>query len=265
MLPHAGDQLQDYPVCDEKRLPCSQGDPIWNQCMKRYQTEWRRRASMLRAALVFLCGSLVAAATIQPAQAAPNVVLWDTTAPLAETFTAANRTTWKAVPRDLLDLEANPPEAKSDPGYYGREYAFKGDAVVETRSLAAVFWSAKGRVVIYARGATGVSGGGMRDNPSLGAKLVEVYPLEATAKPMTIRRLSVLRNTGDELVLEAGFSAAGALDVSELFVFDRSEVVEIKPAGNSKRIGLSGAIAYGGLRRSQGAEHPFRESLYRPP
>jgi len=200
---------------------------------------------MLRAALLFLCGIVVAAATVPPAQAAPNVALWDTTAPLAETFTAADRSTWKAVPRDLLDLEANPPEAKSDPGYYGREYTFKGDAVVETRSLAAVFLSAKGRVMIYARGATGVSGGGTPDNPSLGTKLVEVYPLEAKAKPMTIRRLSVLRNTGDELVLEASYSAAGALDVSELFVFDRSEVVEIKPAGNSKRIGLSGAIAYG--------------------
>ena len=162
---------------------------------------------MLRAALLFLCGIVVAAATVPPAQAAPNVALWDTTAPLAETFTAADRSTWKAVPRDLLDLEANPPEAKSDPGYYGREYTFKGDAVVEIRSLAAVFWSAKGRVVIFARGTTGVSGGGTQDIPSLGAKLVEVYPLEATAKPMTIRRLSVLRNTGEELVLEASFSA----------------------------------------------------------
>ena len=101
------------------------------------------------------------------------------------------------------------------------------------------------RSVIYARGATGVSGGGTPDNPSLGAKLAEVYPLEAMAKPMTIRRLSVLRNTGDELVLEASFSAAGAPDVSEMFVFDRTEVMEIKPAENSKRIGLSGAIAYG--------------------
>ena len=200
---------------------------------------------MRRAALYFLCLSVVGATTVQPARAAPNVALWDTSAPLADTFTTTDRTTWKAVPSDLLDLEANPPEAKSDPGYYGREYAFKGDAVVETRSLAAVFWSAKGRVVIYARGAVGGSSVGTQSNPSLGTKLVEIFPLEAKAKAMTIRRVSVLRNTGDEMALEVGFSAEGAPDVSEVFVFDRTEVVEIKPAENSRRIGLSGSIAYG--------------------
>ena len=200
---------------------------------------------MLRAALLFLCGIVVGAATVQPAQAAPNVVIWDTSSPLADTFTTADRTTWKAVPSDLLDLEADPPEAKSDPGYYGREYAFKGDAVVESRSLAAVFWSAKGRVVIYARGAAAGPSGGMQGNPSLGTKQAEIYPLEAKAKAMTIRRVSVLRNTGDELALEAVFSAEGAPDASVLFVFDRTGVVEIKPAENPKRIGISGTIAYG--------------------
>ena len=200
---------------------------------------------MRRAALLFLCVSVVGAATVQPARTAPNVALWDTSSPLADTFTTTDRTAWKAVPSDLLDLEANPPEAKSDPGYYGREYAFKGDAVVETRSLAAVFWSAKGRVVIYARGAAAGASGGTQDNPSPGTKLVEIYPLETKATAMTIRRLSVLRNTGDELALEAGFSAEGAPDASVLFVFDRTGVVEIKPAEHPKRIGLSGAIAYG--------------------
>jgi hypothetical protein len=213
--------------------------------MKRNQTDWRSRASLLRAALLFLCGIVVGAAIVQAAQAAPSVALWDTSAPLSEAFTTADRATWKAVPRDLLDLEADPPTAKSDPGFYGREYTFKGDAVVETRSLTALFWSAKGRVVFYARGATGVSGGGTQDNPLMGTKRVEVYPLGATTKPMTIRRVSVLHNTGDELAVEAGFSAEGALEVTEVFVFDRSQVVEIKPAGNSKRIGISGEIAFG--------------------
>jgi hypothetical protein len=213
--------------------------------MNRNQDDAGSEAALRKAALVVLCVSVVGAATVQPAQAAPNVALWDTSAPLADTPTAADRTTWKAVPSDLLDLEAEPPRAKSDPGYYGREYAFKGDAVVETRSVAAVFWSAKGRVVIYAKGTTGGSSGGTQDTPSLGTKLAEVYPLEAKVQPMTIGRLSVLRNTGDELALEAGFFAEGAPDVSGLFVFDRTEVVEIKPAKNLSRIGLSGSIAYG--------------------
>ncbi len=213
--------------------------------MKPIHTDRRSRACLGQVALLLLCGSVVFAAIVQPARAMPNVLLWDTSAPLTDTPTANNRANWKAVPRDLLDLEADPPKAKSDPGYYGREYAFKGDAVVETRSLTAVFWSAKGRVVIYAKSAAGITGVGTEGNHSLGPKLAEIYPLEDNTKPMTIRRLSVLRNSGDQLALEAGFAAEGTPEVSEVLVFDRSEVIEIKPSGTSQRIGLSGEVAYG--------------------
>src|ERR1700728_1192747 len=158
-----------------------------------------------------------------------NVVLWDTSVPMADTLATDDRTSWKAVPGDLLRLEADPPKASSDPGYYGREYVFRGDAIVESPSLAAVFWSAKGRVLIYAKEE---SSGGAQTSRGLGRKLAEIYPLEAKAGPMTISQLTVLRNTGDELALEAGFSAGGATEVSEAFVFDRTKVVEIKPAKN---------------------------------
>ena len=67
---------------------------------------------------------------------APNVVIWDTVAPLPVTADGTDRSGWKAVPSDLLTLEADPPKASSDPGYYGREYTFKGDVVVENQSLA---------------------------------------------------------------------------------------------------------------------------------
>lgn len=175
-------------------------------------------------------------ASAERAEASPNFILWDTSAPLADTAALENRTTWKAVPSDLLRLEADPAKARSDPGYYGREYVFKGDGIVETPSLAAVFWSAKGRVLIYAR---------EQNNQALGKKLAEIYPLDAGAKPTIIRRLTVLRNTGDELALEAGFSADGASEVAETFLFDRNGVMEIKPAQNSKGIGLSSPIARG--------------------
>src|SRR5260370_23879988 len=85
------------------------------------------------------------------AQATPTVVLWDTSTPFSARPSIDNRASWKNVPGDLLTLEANPPKASSDPGYYGREYSFKGDAVVENDRIAAVFWSAKGRVVIYSK------------------------------------------------------------------------------------------------------------------
>src|SRR5882724_8610980 len=88
---------------------------------------------------------------IQRAQAATNVVIWDTSSPFADTFNVANRAGWIPVPRDIVAMEADPPKASSDPGYYGREYSFKGDAVVENRRLTAVFWSATGRLVIYSK------------------------------------------------------------------------------------------------------------------
>jgi hypothetical protein len=84
------------------------------------------------------------------AEAAPNVALWDTVAPL-DGAPGADRSAWKAVPRDLMLLETNAPKASSDPGYYGRGYAFKGDAVVENHYLAAVFCSTAGKVAIYSK------------------------------------------------------------------------------------------------------------------
>src|ERR1043165_6619254 len=76
-----------------------------------------------------------APATIQRIEAATNVVVWDTGSPLADPSDAKNRTGWKAVPSELFVFEADPPKAASDPGYYGREYSFGGDAIVENRSL----------------------------------------------------------------------------------------------------------------------------------
>ncbi len=179
------------------------------------------------ALLALWIGNFSFGAIRQRAEASPNVALWDTAAALTDNAALENRTSWKAVPSDLLRLEADPPKARSDPGYYGREYVFKGDAVVENPNLRAVFWSAKGRVLIYAR---------EQNNEAPGKKLLEVYPLDTTSRSLAIiSRLTVRRNTGDELDLEASFSAEGAAEVSEEFVFDKTGVVEIKPAQSSKR------------------------------
>jgi hypothetical protein len=194
--------------------------------MKEYQNTWRRKAALA------LCIGVAGFATIRFADADTNVALWDTTAPLSDTVKMEDRANWKAVPRDLLRLEADPPQARSDPGYYGREYLFKGDAVVETPRLAAAFSSAKGRVVIYAKA-------------NSGEKLAEIYPIESKAKPMTISRLALLHDTDDELAMEAGFSADGGTEISEEFIFDRTGIVEVKPGRNSTGIGISSAIAYG--------------------
>src|SRR5262245_46859782 len=85
---------------------------------------------------------------IQNSAAALNIQLWDTHTTLSDSPILADRAGWKAVPSDLLSLEADPSKASSDPGYYGRAYVFEGDAVVENRSLAAVFSYARGTVAL---------------------------------------------------------------------------------------------------------------------
>src|SRR5690242_7574933 len=103
-----------------------------------------------RFLLIFLCSGSVLGLTVQ-ASAASNVTLWDTGAPFSTEVNLEDRGSWRPVPTDMFTLEADPAKARSDPGYYGREYSFKGDAVVESPKLVAVFWSAKGRVIFYAR------------------------------------------------------------------------------------------------------------------
>src|SRR6266851_4625904 len=93
-----------------------------------------------KAALVMLAAVIVLPA-IQRAEAATNVVVWDTGSRLADAAEVESRAGWIPVPAELFASEADPPKAASDPGYYGREYSLKGDAIVENRSLLAVFWS----------------------------------------------------------------------------------------------------------------------------
>jgi hypothetical protein len=105
----------------------------------------RPRAALIIAAIVV--GALSASGrTI----AASNVVIWDTGTRL-ESLDGVDRSAWKVVPTELFSLELEPAKAASDPGYYGREYEFRGDAVVENQRLTAIFSSAQGRVVILAK------------------------------------------------------------------------------------------------------------------
>src|SRR6266849_4971677 len=128
-----------------------------------------------KAALVLLAATLVLPA-IQRTEAATNVVVWDTGSRLADAADVESRAGWIPVPAELFASETDPPKATSDPGYYGREYSFKGDAIVENRSLLAVCWSAKGRVVIYSKDGATRSGGRTTQGARLGSKIVECVP-----------------------------------------------------------------------------------------
>lgn len=208
----------------------------------------RMSKSLLRStAWLVLLAITAALATIQPTDAAANVLVWDTVSRFADTAGTENRAAWKSVPSELFAFEADPAKAASDPGYYGREYSFNGDAVVENHSLAAVFWSARGRVVIYSKGEVPASSseGESPGNSRFGKKILEFSPLQSETQPGLISRCKILRNVGDEVALEVSFSAMGSPDVSAMFLFGKSEIIEIKPSGKMKGIRLRGSIDFG--------------------
>jgi hypothetical protein len=213
--------------------------------MKPNQGVRKSESVLQKTALLGLLAISAGLPAIQRSEAATNVVVWDAGARFADTPDVENRAGWKAVPSELFAFEADPPKAASDPGYYGREYSFKGDAVVENHSLTAVFWSAKGRVVFYSKAEVTRPGGASPGTASLGHKILEFAPLQTRARPGEISRCGILRNASDELVLEVSFSAKGSMDASAIFSFGKDEVVEIKPSEQMKVISLLSPIEYG--------------------
>ncbi|MGE5294863.1 MAG: hypothetical protein ACM3VT_08535 [Solirubrobacterales bacterium] len=172
---------------------------------------------------VMLLVVMTAMAPAQANESPANIVIWDTQSRFAETVNVQDRAAWKVVPTDLLTLEADPAKAFSDPGYYGREYTFTGDAVVENGHFTAVFWSAKGRVAVYSK-----------TDPSreiMGLSLLQVKA----------DRCAILRNTGGEAALEVSSGNRLAAVVS----FDRTEIIAIKPGEDAKGIRVETSMDYG--------------------
>src|SRR5439155_15024053 len=104
---------------------------VWSskiRFMNSYQNEKRNGAILPKTRSLVLLTVLAGATAFQRTEAAANVVVWDAGARFADTIDAENRAGWKAVPTELFAFEADPPKAASDPGHYGREYSFKGDA-----------------------------------------------------------------------------------------------------------------------------------------
>jgi len=202
--------------------------------MRSHKESRRTRYALLAALLAGISGMALVRAGESPLAAgiasAPR--LWDTGSPFGEAVDTANRGTWKVVPSDLLKLEVDPLKASSDPGYYGREYTFKGDAVVENGYVTAVFWSGKGRVVLYSKA-------------DEAKKVIELVPLQVKTQPTRVSRCEVLRNAGDEVALSVSFSVGAGQELSAVVAFDKTPIIEIRPAENMKGISLAGSVAYG--------------------
>ena len=101
--------------------------------------------------LIFLLMTYPKISIAQQVETIANTILWDTQSPFVNIVDVRSKADWKVVPAELLTLELNPSAAISDPGYYGREYSFKGDAVVENELFSAVFFSREGKLVIYSK------------------------------------------------------------------------------------------------------------------
>jgi len=171
------------------------------------------------------------------ARAAAETVIWDTGSHLASADDAAQRSGWTAVPTELFSFEAEPAKASSDPGYYGRKYTFRGDAVVENDVLSAVCLSGTGRVVIFAKGTAGA--------PKPGRKILEFNPLLGDKQATSIRQVEILRNASDDAALSVTFAAPGSKVASADLFFDRTGIAEIRPGDNFNRTLVHGPIAYG--------------------
>jgi hypothetical protein len=183
--------------------------------------------------LIFLLVTNPQILMAQRGEKTSNIILWDTQSPFVNTVDVRNKANWEVVPTDLLTLELNPSAAVSDPAYYGREHFFKGDVVVENKHLTAVFFSRKGKLLIYSK-----------TNPSI--NIAEFVPLKLKTKPATISRCSILYHTDDQVALEVSFSDRGTKDIcSAIFSFDKSQIIEIKPAKNMKGISIFSPVEYG--------------------
>jgi hypothetical protein len=172
---------------------------------------------------VALIAVILGLSTTQGGQPPANVVIWDTQTRLGETINVQDKSQWKIVPTDLLTLEADPAKAFSDPGYYGREYTFAGDAVMENAHFTAAFSSAKGRLAVFAKA-----------DPS--REVMGLSLLQANAD-----RCTILRNTGGEAALELW----SGKEASATVAFDRTEIITVKPSANAKGIRVQSSMDYG--------------------
>ncbi|MCP5518481.1 MAG: hypothetical protein H7A45_14605 [Verrucomicrobiales bacterium] len=190
-----------------------------------------------RLALGAACGFLA----ISQSTAGSRVQVWDTGSPLAGEVLTADRGGWTSVPSELFEFEADPLKAASDPGYYGREYSFAGDVVVENPCLTAVLQPGSGRLLVLPRregnrlaGLAEGSGGGL-----------ELVLTAEDHRPVDRVRCEIVRNAGDEVVLRVWFPGGQGGEASVLFSFGRDEIIEVLPAAALGGVRVNGAWAYG--------------------
>ena len=181
---------------------------------------------------------LLNSSVLQSLAGSSQVQLWDSAVPITEFATAA-RDKWISVPSELFAFEADPAKASSDPGYYGREYIFKGDVVIENTKLWLIFSSSQGTVSLFSK-----SGPSTNATNSSSSQVLQLTPRIGSTQAHGIRRYDVLRNAGDEVMVQATFVSGSDPESSATFSVGRTEIVEILPSEKMRELTLRTPIEY---------------------
>ncbi|MBN1126660.1 MAG: hypothetical protein JXA82_16765 [Sedimentisphaerales bacterium] len=195
---------------------------------------WNRKKAKLFLQKMTLLVFLMVVLELSTVQGNPsvNVMIWDSCSYLDDMVDIGKKTGWKVVPINLLKLETDPPKASSDPGYYGREYTFEGDAVIESDRLVILFQSKKRSVAFFSKA-----------TPD--RKIVDFSPFPMKINPAGVVHVGIVQNTGDEATLKISLFNAHDQNLSYILSLDRSGIIGIKPSQYLQRFNLQGKIEYG--------------------
>jgi hypothetical protein len=144
------------------------------------------------------------------------------------------------VPSNLMELEKDPLKSASDPGYYGRDYVFRGDAVVKNSALRVFFSKRSNRAQVF-RFMDGSSKEAISEDPNEWAKSPSWCYCQIV--PGTTNRMSgfdLIRNGADEVVLQVNYGPDGGL----IYTFGDNEIIEVKPVGSIKSVRFVADVEY---------------------
>lgn len=192
-----------------------------------------------RVTWAFLALLTVALLSLTVRAAQPNVILWDTGAPLSNASNLTQTAEWTRVPTDLFALEHDPAKASSDPGYYGREYVFRGDIVIENQKIGALISPASNRILIFSKDTAHAA---TDPQNRLGKAIAEVLPLDS--KQGSIGPCTLMRNLADEVAVDIPFGSDPTAPTA-LFTFGKTEIIQIKPQPGISGFSIRAPIAYG--------------------
>ena len=190
------------------------------------------------------------------ALAESSVKIWDTGVKFGQATTSApdvaDRTPWKPVPSNLMLLEADPAKAASDPGYYGREYAFQGDAAIENATTLVAFSSATARITVFSKADMGASG--TPGTPGSLQRMADLAPAgESPLKPGAWH-YDVIKNIADEAVVRVSSASPSSENdrqaepskaASLVLAIGRSGIVHVRSGGSLHALRVIGPLAFG--------------------